>query len=66
MEDKHLCLAKEKKKNQTCKLLKSAVLTLKIVCILNGVCCAIVHSHCINVKTSVAENLNVRTKSEKT
>lgn len=39
----------------------------KIVCILNGVCCAIVHLHCINVKKKaiVAEKLNVWTKSAK-
>lgn len=29
----------------------------KIVCILNGVCCAIVHLHCINVKNMLLTNL---------
>lgn len=51
MEDKHICLAKEKKKEIKHANCWNLLYWLsKIVCILNGVCCAIVHLHCFNVK----------------
>lgn len=49
MKDKHIYVQQKKKKIKHANCQKSAVLK-KIVCILNGVCCAIVHLHCINVK----------------
>lgn len=57
----YLCLAKEEKKrrNETCKLLKICYVEFqKLVRILNGVCCAIVHLHCSCQKPVVAEKLN--------
>lgn len=51
MEDKHLCLAKEKKKKSNMQIVEICCIDFqKIVCILYGVCCAIVHLHCFNVK----------------
>lgn len=52
---KSIFLSSKRKKIQTCKL--SICCIEKIVCILNGVCCAIVHLHCINVKNMLLTNL---------
>lgn len=41
------------------QIVKICCIEKKLVCILNNVCCAIVHLHCINVKKNVAEKLTV-------
>lgn len=56
----YLCLAKEEKKrrNETCKLLKICYVEFqKLVRILNGVCCAIVHLHCSCQNQLLLKNL---------
>lgn len=58
---KSIFLSSKRKKNSNMQIVKICCIE-KIVCILNGVCCAIVHLHCINVKKYVADKFNVWTK----
>lgn len=63
-EDKHIYVLQKQKSNM--QIVENLLYWLwKIICILNGVCCAIVHLHCINVKNNCCWKLNVWTKSAK-
>lgn len=53
---KSIFLSSKRKKKSNMQIVKICCIE-KIVCILNGVCCAIVHLHCINVKHMLLTNL---------